>query len=37
MNYVRRQRAGAKEFGDRIAREHQADYDFADNKEDKKE
>ena len=28
MNYVRRQRAGSQEFGDKAVREDQADYDL---------
>lgn len=37
MNYVRRQRAGAQEFGDRAVREDQEDYDFTKSNDNNKE
>ena len=37
MNYVRRQRAGSQEYGDKAIQEDQAEYDFVDYKESDKE
>lgn len=34
MNYVRRQRAGSQEFGDKAVHEDQADYDFSNSSGD---
>lgn len=34
MNYVRRQRAGSQEFGDKAVHEDQADYDFSNSSDD---
>lgn len=37
MNYVRRQRAGSQEFGDKAVREDQADYDPTNHNDNNKE
>jgi len=37
MNYVRRQRAGSQEFGDKAVREDQADYDLTNDNDNNKE
>ena len=37
MSYVRRQRAGSQEYGDKAVHEYQADYEVIDYKEDGKE
>ncbi|MBI5966077.1 MAG: hypothetical protein HY863_21560 [Chloroflexi bacterium] len=34
MNYVRRQKAGSQEFGDKAIHEDQAEFDVTDYKED---